>query len=77
MKITNIKIHVLKSDTPALATSHDGLFEDSGPGGKIKYSLIRVLTDADIEGNYIVWSEMSSGSPNSLADMLSCFKPHL
>ncbi|MAS80882.1 MAG: hypothetical protein CMA28_04645 [Euryarchaeota archaeon] len=77
MKITNIKIHVLKSDTPALATSHDGLFEDSGPGGKIKYSLIRVLTDADIEGNYIVWSEMSSGRPNSLADVLACFKPHL
>ncbi len=77
MKISDIKMHVLKQKTPALATSHDGLFEDSGPGGIIQYSLVRILTDADIEGDYIVWSEMSSGRPDSLADVLRCFKPHL
>jgi len=77
MKITDLKMHVLKRETPALATSHEGLFEDSGPAGKIKYSLVRILTDADIEGNYIVWSEISSGRPNSLEDVLSCFKQHL
>ena len=67
MKITNVKMHVLKHETPALATSHDGLFEDSGPAGVIQYSLVRILTDADIEGCYIVWSEIPSGRPDSLA----------
>lgn len=77
MKITDLKIHSLKNDTPALATSHEGLFADAGPGGKIKYSLVRILTDTDIEGHYIVWSEMVTGRPDSLADTLSCFKPHI
>ncbi len=77
MKITDIKMHVLKHETPALGTSHDGLFEDSGPGGVIQYSLVRVLTDADIEGDYIVWSEIPSARPDSLAEVLRCFKPHL
>jgi L-alanine-DL-glutamate epimerase-like enolase superfamily enzyme len=77
MKITDIKLHVLKNETPALATSHDGLFEDTGPGGVIKYSLIRILTDEGIEGHYIVWSEISSGRPGSLTDVISCFRPHL
>ena len=77
MKITDIKMHVLKHETPALATSHDGLFKDSGPGGVIQYSLVRILTDTDIEGDYIVWSEIPGGRPDSLADVLRCFKPHL
>ena len=77
MKITDIKLHVLAQETEALVTSLDGLFEDSGPAGKIQYSLVRILTDAEIEGHYIVWSEVATGRPHALAEVLRHFKPHL
>ena len=51
MKITDIKAHVLDSETPALVTSFDGLFRSSGAAGTIKYTLVRVLTDNDVEGH--------------------------
>ena len=70
MKITEIKLHVLGRETDALVTSFEGLFEDSGPAGKIQYSLVRILTDAEIEGHYIVWSEVATGRPNALAEVL-------
>ena len=47
MKITDIKAHVLDSETPALVTSFDGLFHSSGAAGTIKYTLVRVLTDTE------------------------------
>jgi L-alanine-DL-glutamate epimerase-like enolase superfamily enzyme len=77
VKITDIKLHVLARETEALVTSLDGLFEDAGPAGKIQYSLVRILTDAEIEGHYIVWSEVATGRPHALAEVLRHFKPHL
>ncbi len=77
MKITDIKLHVLPNETPALVTSFDGLFKDEGPAGVIQYSLVRVMTDTDIEGHYIVWSEVAMGRPNALAEVLKVMKPHV
>jgi len=77
MKITDIRLHVLERETKALVTSFDGLFEDEGPAGRIQYSLVRILTDADIEGHYIVWSEIAAARPNALAEVLRLFKSHL
>lgn len=77
MKITDIKMHVLGSETPALVTSFHGLFKDPGPAGVIQYSLVRILTDSGIEGHYIVWSEVAMGRPNALAEVLRLMKPHL
>lgn len=75
MKITDIKLHVLQEETAALVTSHDGLFKDSGPSGTIKYSLVRIITDEKIEGHYIVWSEVATGRPAALAEVLRNMKP--
>jgi L-alanine-DL-glutamate epimerase-like enolase superfamily enzyme len=75
MKITDIKLHVLGEETPALVTSTDGLFEDQGPAGVIQYSLVRILTDSDIEGDYIVWSEIATSRPHALAEVLKVMKP--
>jgi L-alanine-DL-glutamate epimerase-like enolase superfamily enzyme len=77
VKITDIRLHVLKNETEALVTSLDGLFEESGPAGRIQYSLVRILTDEGIEGHYIVWSEVATARPNALAEVLRQFKPHL
>lgn len=77
VKITDIKMHILGSQTPALVTSFDGLFKDSGPAGVIQYSLVRILTDSGIEGHYIVWPEVAMGRPNALVEMLRVMKPHL
>jgi len=77
MKIKDIKVHVLKHETPALATSFAGLFEDSGPAGLIQYTLVRIITDTGIEGHYILWSEVPTARPNALAEVLRLFKPHL
>ena len=77
MKITDIKLHALEKKTSALVTSFEGLFKDDGPAGSIQYSLVRVLTDSDIEGHYILWSEVASARPNALAEVLRHFKPHL
>jgi L-alanine-DL-glutamate epimerase-like enolase superfamily enzyme len=77
MKITDIKVHVLAKETEALVTSFDGLFHDQGPAGKIQYSLVRILTDEGIEGDYIVWSEVAMGRPNALAEVLRAMKSQL
>jgi len=77
LKIIDIKLHVLRSETEALVTSFDGLFKDSGPAGKIQYTLLRILTDVGIEGHYIVWSEVPTGRPSALAEVIRQFKPHL
>ena len=75
MVITDIKAHVLDTETPALVTSFDGLFHHSGAAGTIKYTLVRLLTDTELEGNYIVWSEVASGRPPALAEVLRAMKP--
>ncbi len=77
MKITDIKLHALAKETPALVTSFDGLFKDEGPAGAIQYSLVRILTDEDIEGDFIVWSEIPTARPNVLAEVLRAMKPLL
>ncbi len=77
MKITDVKLHLLARETEALVTSFDGLREDEGPAGRIQYSLVRILTDEGIEGHYIVWSEVATGRPRALAEVLRHFKPHL
>lgn len=77
MKITDIKLHALKDETDALVTSCDGLFQDDGPAGRIQYSLVRILTDEEIEGHYIVWSEVPTARPNALAEVLRQVKPYL
>ena len=77
MKITNIKLHVFKSKVSLPVTSFDGLFEDPGPAGFLEFSLIRVLTDEGIEGDYIVWSEIPLARPKVLAEVLHFLKPYL
>ena len=54
LKITDIKMHVFKRETPGYVTSFSGLFKEDRPFN-FKYSLVRVLTDEGIEGHYIVW----------------------
>lgn len=77
MKVTDVKLHVLKEETPALVTSFDGLFHDSGRAGQIQYSLVRVLTDEGVEGDYLMWSEMAAARPGALAAALAAMKPML
>jgi len=77
MKIKDIKMHVLEYETPALATSFAGLFEDSGPAGVMHYTLVRIITDTGIEGHYILLPEIPAARPNALAEVLRLFKPHL
>jgi len=77
MKIKDIKLHVLKEKVPAWVTSTHGLFQDPGPAGQIEFSLVRVITDEDIEGHYIVWSEIPMARPGALAEVLRAWKPHL
>jgi len=77
MKITDIKMHVLGSKLPLPVTSFDGLFSDSGPAGEIEFTLVRVLTDEGIEGDYIVWSEIPTARPGALKEALRALKPHL
>jgi L-alanine-DL-glutamate epimerase-like enolase superfamily enzyme len=76
MKITDIKLHVLKHETPGYVTSFSGLFKGERPPS-FKYSLVRLLTNEGIEGDYIVWSEIPSARPDSLAEALRAYKPHL
>jgi len=76
MRITDIKMHVFKQETPGYVTSFSGLFK-SGKPSTFKYSLVRILTDEGIEGDYIVWSEIPSARPDSLAETLRAYKPHL
>ena len=82
LKITDVKMHVFEHETPGYVTSFSREstvpFDFSlSPIAPFKYSLIRVLTDEDIEGDYIVWSEIPTARPGSLAEVLRAFKPHL
>lgn len=70
MRITDLRLHVLESRVPLPVASLDGLFSDAGPAGEIEFSLIRVLTDEGIEGDYIVWSEIPTGRPGALREFL-------
>jgi len=63
MKIKDIKLHLFKDKVLVWVTSTHGLFPDSGPAGQIEFSLVRVITDEDIEGDYIVWSEIPFPAP--------------
>lgn len=76
LKITDIKMHIFELETPGYVTSFSGLFKEDRPFN-FKYSLVRVLTDEGIEGDYIVWSEIPSARPDSLAETLRAFKPYL
>jgi len=76
MKITDVKLHVLEQETPGYVTSFSGLFKDERPP-TFKYSLVRILTDEGVEGDYIVWSEIPSARPNALAETLRAYKPYL
>jgi len=77
MKITDLRMHILEPTLPLPVTSFDGLFSDSGPAGEIEFTLVRVLTDEGIEGDYIVWSEIPTARPGALKEVLRAFKPHL
>jgi L-alanine-DL-glutamate epimerase-like enolase superfamily enzyme len=77
MKIKDIKLHLFKDKVPVWVTSTHGLFPDSGPAGQIEFSLVRVITDEDIEGDYIVWSEIPMARPGALAEVLRAWKPHI
>ena len=67
MKITDIKCHRLKETTllPAI------------PRNLIEYTLVRVLTDEGIEGDYIIWSEVPSSRPGAVAEALRQMRPYL
>ncbi|GAI12865.1 unnamed protein product, partial [marine sediment metagenome] len=77
MKVTDIKMHVFKSKIPIAITSFDELSKDSGPAGAIEFSLVKVLTNEGIEGDYIVWSEIRAARPKALAEVLRILKPRL
>jgi L-alanine-DL-glutamate epimerase-like enolase superfamily enzyme len=77
MEITDIRVHALAEESKGLVTSYEGLSDDSGPAGTIKYTLVRVLTDADVEGHYMLWSEVPDARPEPLADVLGLYKQYL
>jgi len=77
MKIKDLKMHVFKTKLPLYVTSFSGLFQDATTAGTIEFSLIRVLTNEGIEGDYVVWGEVPYARPRSLAEVLSAIKPHL
>lgn len=77
MKITDIKMHVFNKKIPVCVTSTRGYFRDSGPAGKIEFSLVRILTDEGIEGDFIAWSEIPAASSLALAQVLRAWKPHI
>ena len=53
MRITDVKLHVFEVETPGYVTSFSGLTkEERHPA--FQYSLVIVLTDEEIEGDYIV-----------------------
>jgi len=74
-KITDIKMHVLKSNVPLYLTSFSGLKESLE--GTMDFSLVRVLTNEGIEGDYVVWGEIPTARPRALAEALRGFKPYL
>jgi len=76
VRIVDVKMHVLKQETPGYVTSFSGLFKEE-QSSVFKYSLVRILTDEGIEGHYIVWSEIPSARPDSLAETLRAYKPLL
>lgn len=48
------------------------------PPREIQYTLLRVFTDAGIEGDYIVWSGFPTAFPNIVSDVIiRAFKPQL
>ena len=67
MRITEIQCHRLPVTTllPAI------------PRNLIEYTLVRVLTDEGIDGNYIVWSETPAARPQALAEGLRQMRPYL
>ncbi len=76
MRITDIRLHVFEAETPGYITSFSGLSKNT-EAPKFQYSLIRIITSEGIEGDYIVWSEIPSARPQSLADALRAYKPYL
>lgn len=79
LKITDIKMHVFEQETPGYVTSfsRESIFPLLPISPPFRYSLIRVLTDEDVEGDYIVWSEIPTARPGALAEVLRAFKPYL
>ena len=75
MKIIDVKLHLFSAETPGYVTSFSGLEKKQSP--TFQYSLVRILTDEDIEGDYIVWSEIPSARPQSLAEVLRAYKQYL
>ena len=76
MKIADIKLHVFEVETPGYVTSFSGLSKEGRPPA-FQYSLVRVITDEGIEGDYIVWSEMPNARPQPLAEALRAYKSYL
>lgn len=75
MKIVDVRLHVFETETPGYVTGFYGLFKE--PFVRFQYSLVRIVTDEEIEGDYIVWSEKPSARPGSIADALRAYKPYL
>jgi len=76
VRITDIEFVMVKGETLTPPTMF-GPWVEPSEAGSIRYSLIRVLTDEGIEGDYIVWSEIPSARPNSLKETLNILKPYL
>jgi len=76
MKITDVKLHVFEAETPGYVTSFSGLTKEAHSPA-FQYSLVRIMTNEGIEGDYIVWSEIPTARPRSLADALRAYKPYL
>jgi len=77
MEITEVELHVFDEETEGLVTSYDGLSRREDHVSTVRYSLVRVLTDADVAGHYVLWSEVPDARPDSLADVLRLYEPYL
>ena len=71
----DVKLHLFSAETPGYVTSFSGL--EKKRSSTFQYSLVRILTDEDIEGDYIVWSEVPSARPQPLAEVLRIYKRYL
>jgi len=77
MEITGVKLHVFEAENDGLVTSYKGLSRQDTAAGTIQYTFVRVLTDEDVEGHYVLWSEIPEARPGSLSETLELIEPFL
>lgn len=78
MRITDVKLHVFERKFQGWLTAYsEGILEKAPQAGTMDYSLVRVITDQGVEGNYIVWGEIPQARSGALTEELLGYKPYL